>query len=297
MRMMKRLSFYILFSILAVQLFANKTEEAIQQIRYSFAQPDGDEFWRFLNHDDSHWRLAKDASEIGIAVAKEKPAQVFVRIEVNHTPATLNNFYFEMKNSGSVDIYVNGTNAGGSIKESLTMTDYLIRRRRIDVLGKNIYAIHFKNNQNEAVVFDLQIKNSEWICVDSSKNYPAPVLNILIRDAEVCKGGDGAYYLTGTTGDDTFLKPNPNYWLISPGIQVFRSTDLKNWKTLGNIWTFENDGTWNKDFGTFGGRGPARGIFAPEIKYNKGKYWISYSVNHSNKQHLFGIGLLWADKP
>jgi len=291
------LSLLVLVLCFPMQIFAKKLDEAIQQIRYSFVKPDGDHFWRFLNHDDSHWRLAKDASEIGIAVAKEKPSEVYVRIEVNHTPVTLNNFYFQMKNSGPIEIYVNGSSVRGSNKESLKMKDYIIQPRRIDVLGKNIYAIYFKNTSNDAAVFDFQIKNSEWICTDTVKNYPAPVLSVLSRDAEVCKGGDGAYYLTGTTGDDTFLKPNPNYWLISPGIQVFRSTDLKNWKTLGFVWTFDKDGTWNKDFGTFGGRGPARGIFAPEIKYNKGKYWINYSVNHSNKIHIHGIGLLWADKP
>ena len=85
----------VLFS--PMQIFSKNIDEAIQQIRYSFVKPDGDHFWRFLNHDDSHWRLAKDASEIGIAVAKEKPSEVYVRIEVNHTPATLNNFYFKIK--------------------------------------------------------------------------------------------------------------------------------------------------------------------------------------------------------
>ena len=94
-----------------------------------------------------------------------------------------------------------------------------------------------------------------------------------------------------------FLKPNPNYWLINSGIQVFRSTDLITWKSLGYVWTFDKDGTWNKEFGKFGGRGPARAIFAPEIKYHKGKYWINYSVNNVTGKRSFGIGLLYSDKP
>jgi xylan 1,4-beta-xylosidase len=63
------------------------------------------------------------------------------------------------------------------------------------------------------------------------------------------------------------------------------------------VWTFERDGTWNKEFGTFGGRGPARGIFAPEIHYLKGKFWLVYSVNHTTAKHRFGIGLACADRP
>lgn len=289
------LTFFLAMSFTSI--FANGTTKYINKITYLFTRPDGDDAWRYRNHDDAHWKLAKDIADIGVAVALEKPSEVFVRIEVTHSPATLNNFYFEVINSGQVDIFINGSNAGFYIKPSLKAKPYLIRPRRIEVLGSNIYAIHFKNTGNNVPVFDFSIKNSEWICTDTTKNYPTPVINDLIRDAQACKGGDGAYYLTGTTGDDTFLKPNPNYWLISPGIQVFRSTDLKKWNSLGYVWTFDKDGTWNKDFGTFSGRGPARGIFAPEIKYNNGKYWINYSVNHSNKLHSFGIGLLWADKP
>ncbi|MEI7503773.1 MAG: hypothetical protein WCJ61_10865, partial [Paludibacter sp.] len=49
----------VLVLFLPMQISANKIDEAIKQIRYSFVKPDGDHFWRFLNHDDSHWRLAK----------------------------------------------------------------------------------------------------------------------------------------------------------------------------------------------------------------------------------------------
>ena len=276
---------------------AEKTNNPVLKICYSFIKPDGDDFWRVLNHDDSRWRKAHDASEIAAAVAKEKPAEVYVRIEVNHTPETLNNFYFRMRNSGSVDIYVNGLKSGGGTNIASEMRDYTIQPRRVEMLGKNLYAIHFINSLKGDSFFDLQIKDAPWVTTDDGFNDPAPVINDLMRDAEVCYGGDGAWYLTGTTGDDTFLKPNPNYWLINPGIQVFRSADLKSWKSLGYIWTFDRDGTWNKDFGTFAGRGPARGIFAPEIKYHKGKYWINYSVNNSNEKHSFGIGLLCSDKP
>jgi len=101
-----------------------------------------------------------------------------------------------------------------------------------------------------------------------------PLFDFPVRDTSVCVGGDGAYYLTGTTG-------HPTWWKTNEGIRVWKSADLKTWQPLGLVWTFERDGTWQKAF-----RGGRRAIWAPEIHYLKGTFWLTYCVNYG------GTGIL-----
>ena len=267
------------------------------KIRYLVTPPDGgDIFWKLLNHDDSGWEKATDLEELSKKITDEKIEEVWIRIERSVSPQSLNNSYFEISHSGPLEIFVNGLQWGASNKPTTKPENFIIGPRRPENLGENLYAIHFKNKSGD-VLFNIKLMNSEWLNMDSPYKKPQPVIDVMMRDAEICKGGDGAYYMTGTTGDKDFMLPGPKSWLISKGIQVFRSVDLKNWKSLGYVWTFEKNGTWQNEFGTFDGRGPARGIFAPQIHYIKGKYWICYSVSHSTPGHSFGISLLYSDKP
>lgn len=269
------------------------------EIHYRFTQPDpwGDHFWSLLNQDDKSWNKAVNLQELNEKIRTAKPKELYLRIIVTLKPENLNNLYFSAKHSGSLEIFVNGSKSAGSDMPAASMQDYVISPRRPENIGTNCYGIHFIDSTSSAPFVEIAIKNSDWINTDGEKVKPAPVLSDLIRDAEVCKGADGAYYMTGTTGPDHFLMPNPLYWQTNQGIQVFRSEDLKEWKSLGYVWTFEKNGTWNKEYGAFGGRGPARGIFAPEIKYHDKKYWINYSVNNMTKSRFFGIGLLASDSP
>ena len=65
-----------------------------------------------------------------------------------------------------------------------------------------------------------------------------PLFDYPLRDTSVCVGGDGLYYLTGTTG-------HPTWWKTNEGIRVWRSADLKTWEPLGLVWKIDND-TWQK---------------------------------------------------
>ncbi len=269
------------------------------KIKYRFSQPDpwGNDFWKYQNQDDSYWQTAKTFNELAIAVKQQKPKEVFIRFKVKHTPETLNNFYFIMRHSGPIEVFVNGIKNRGTNKSAVKSYDMLINPRRPEQLGLNIYAIHFTQTELNEEYLEIEPKISKWVTTDDGTYIPKSIMPTLLRDAQICVGGDKAYYMTATTGDSTFLLPNKNYWLQSPGIQVFRSIDLKNWKSLGFVWTFDKDGTWNKEAGTFSSRGPARAIFAPEIQFYRGKYWINYSVNNVVAKRAFGIGLLYADKP
>jgi beta-xylosidase len=101
-----------------------------------------------------------------------------------------------------------------------------------------------------------------------------PLLEQPFRDPSICVGGDGNYYLTGTTG-------HPTWWDTNQGIEVWKSVDLKSWTPLGFVWKFESDATWQKEI-----REGKRAIWAPEIHFLKGTYWLAYSVNYG------GTGLL-----
>jgi xylan 1,4-beta-xylosidase len=101
----------------------------------------------------------------------------------------------------------------------------------------------------------------------------APLFDFPLRDTSVCLGPDGTYYLTGTTG-------HPTWWKTNEGIRIWKSTDLKKWEPLGLVWKIE-DGTWQKKK-----QGDLRALWAPEIHYIKGTFWLTHCMNYR------GCGLL-----
>ncbi|PTQ94895.1 glycosyl hydrolase family 43 [Mucilaginibacter yixingensis] len=103
------------------------------------------------------------------------------------------------------------------------------------------------------------------------------ILDEPLRDVSICKGGDGAYYLTGTLG--------PQFMTDNEGIKLWRSKDLKNWQPLGLVWGIDRDGTWQKQWTEKNGQ-KRRALWAPEIHYLKGNYYIAYCITG------LGTGLL-----
>lgn len=79
--------------------------------------------------------------------------------------------------------------------------------------------------------------------------------------------------LTGFYPDPSVLKVGTDYYLINstfayfPGLPVFHSKDLKNWKQIGNV--ISRPSQMN-----FMGHRMTRGLFAPAISYNKGLYYV-----------------------
>lgn len=88
-----------------------------------------------------------------------------------------------------------------------------------------------------------------------------PLLELHLRDTIIRRGGDGAYYLTGSTGD--------NIWDRNDGVELWRSTDLQRWEYRGVIWDIDRDGTWQKRY---------RYVWAPEIHFIKGNYYLTYCM-------------------
>src|ERR1035437_10671979 len=85
-----------------------------------------------------------------------------------------------------------------------------------------------------------------------------PLLDLHIRDTVIILGGDGNYYMTGSTGDDI--------WVFNDGVELWRSADVKKWDYLGLVWITSRDGTWEKKPRDLHGK-PTVTIWAPEIHY------------------------------
>lgn len=102
-----------------------------------------------------------------------------------------------------------------------------------------------------------------------------PLFDFPVRDTCICLAGD-TYYLTGTTGA-------PTWWKTNEGIRIWKSRDLVTWDPLGLVWSFEKDATWQTK--VIDGH---RAIWAPELHYLKGTFWLAYCVNYPGG----GTGLL-----
>lgn len=98
-----------------------------------------------------------------------------------------------------------------------------------------------------------------------------PFMDQRIRDPFIMTGPDKTYYMTGTLpynhGDSTY----------NEGIPLWRSKDLKNWENLGLIWSFEKDGTWQKQW-TVKNEKARRALWAPEIHYINKNWYMVYTV-------------------
>ena len=96
-----------------------------------------------------------------------------------------------------------------------------------------------------------------------------PLLELHLRDTIIRLGGDGNYYMTGSSGD--------NIWDRNDGVELWKSKDLKNWDYLGLVWSIERDGTWEKEWRMLHDK-LTRNVWAPEIHYIKKNYYITLSM-------------------
>jgi len=100
-----------------------------------------------------------------------------------------------------------------------------------------------------------------------------PLLDLHVRDTSMTLGGDGNYYMTGSTGD--------NIWDQAAGVELWRSPDLKDWEYLGLVWTFERASSpWMQRWG-YTRDLPTRAVWAPEIHYlpQASNYFIAISFS------------------
>jgi len=130
--------------------------------------------------------------------------------------------------------------------------------------------------------------SSRSVSAQKDRSMPAvqPILNQKLRDPSICTGPDGTYYLTGTTANNPAgSSDTTGWWYKNEGIRIWKSNDLRSWEPLGLVWSLDKDATWAKAFKKERGV-MKRALWAPEIFYLKGTFWLTYSMNYR------GCGLL-----
>lgn len=103
--------------------------------------------------------------------------------------------------------------------------------------------------------------------------YFNPVLKTSVPDPTVIRANDGLYYMYGT--EDIWNMP------------IFKSCDMVNWAQVGTVFTGESRPT----------KPAGASLWAPEIRYIKGKYVIFYSLARWGDWDFSTIGYAIADKP
>jgi len=100
--------------------------------------------------------------------------------------------------------------------------------------------------------------------------YTNPVISGFYPDPSVCRAGD-TYYLVCSS------------FQYFPGVPLFESTDLLNWKQIGHCLT--RDSQIQLDKVTSSG-----GVFAPTIRYQDGRFYMT-TTNNTTQRNFY----VWTD--
>lgn len=92
------------------------------------------------------------------------------------------------------------------------------------------------------------------LIVANAQTFNNPILAGFYPDPSICRVGKD-YYITNST------------FAYFPGLPIFHSTDLVNWKQIGNAMDRQEQLDQTN-------AGVSRGLFAPTIRYNKGTFYI-----------------------
>lgn len=92
----------------------------------------------------------------------------------------------------------------------------------------------------------------------TTKYYTNPILTGFYPDPSICRVGDD-YYLVNST------------FAYFPGIPVFHSKDLVNWRLIGHVMS-------RNEQMDLRGMGTSRAIFAPTIRYHDGLFYVACTL-------------------
>lgn len=271
-----------------------------ESTRFIQEEPGGD--FSHPDFDDTNWLTAPSLADAVTGLRGDGHRAVWLRLTRHYADVReFNNLYFRIRHNGHLRISINGddhSNEHQIPKGPLYQaTNCYLTPVRSERVGRNIYAIHFEWPEGVTPVLELVTVADRWhVTLDVIPKQNA-VIDRPLRDAFVCPGADGFYYMTGTLGDERFHHGNP-CWLENDGIPLFKSANLRDWTYLGLVWTFEGcNASWAKDFERLSDGNRKRAIYAPHLDYIRGKYWLTYCVNHCTDRHAMGVGLAWADTP
>ena len=131
-------------------------------------------------------------------------------------------------------------------------------------VGVSARAVHISESAQTFLASRLPIFFSVIFCLllltgnsvaQNKMEYENPILSGFYPDPSICRVGDD-YYLVNST------------FAYFPGIPVFHSRDLVNWKLIGYV--IDRPDQLNYD-----SLGVSRGIFAPAIRYHNGTFYVT----------------------
>ncbi|MDQ6470856.1 glycoside hydrolase family 43 protein [Flavobacterium sp. LHD-80] len=111
--------------------------------------------------------------------------------------------------------------------------------------------------ENTAVFdwFNYQGRDDAYVNISKSDaEYLNPILSGFYPDPTICKA-EGKFYLVNSS------------FCYFPGLPISESTDLVNWKQIGNIIN-------RREQANFGNSRLSGGMYAPTIRYNKGTFYV-----------------------
>ena len=96
--------------------------------------------------------------------------------------------------------------------------------------------------------------------------YKNPVLSGFYPDPSVCRA-NGKYYMVCSS------------FQYFPGVPLFESDDLVNWKQIGHVLTRKSQVMLHKI-------GSSGGVFAPTIRYNNGRFYM-VTTNNTTQENFY----------
>lgn len=254
--------------------------------RYTTSKPP--QGWETKNFDDSAWQ--EGAAGFGAEVADARIGtpwssdEIWLRRRFNRQGGKLEKELLRIWHAGDAEVYINDRKIA-SVKGSSPGFVLLPQETALPIQDgyDNFIAVH-SVAKGAARFIDLGILDLLPSTADAELEprnaedvvrLQKPLFDYPVRDMGVQLGHDGAYYMTATAG-------SPDCWISNDGsIPVWRSVDLKNWESLGKVWSFKEAPPWLKQMLE---KRPAA-LWAPELHYVKGNYYIVYCTN----QHVIGL--------
>lgn len=109
--------------------------------------------------------------------------------------------------------------------------------------------------------------------VTTDNKYYNPVISRSLPDPTIIKAQDGSFYLYATEN--------------IRNVPIYKSDNLVDWTFVGTAFTDETRPNFE----------PKGAIWAPDISYINGKYYLHYSMSVWGGEWTCGIGVAVADKP
>ncbi len=254
------------------------SREKAQTWRYVTRKPEGD--WTAPGFDDSAWKTGKggfgtEGTPGAVVRTVWDTPDLWLRQEFEAPAPLPEHQAWLVHHDEDTEVYINGTEVARFASYVADYTLYGIEAEALAAIkpGRNVIAVHCHQTTGGQYV-DVGIVAAE---VQDVPELPAdlhPLFDYPLRDTCICLGPEGVYYLSGTTGA-------PTWWETNEGIRLWKSGNLKTWTPMGLVWTMEKDGTWQRK--VVDGH---RALWAPEIHYLKGTFWLTYCMNYG------GTGLL-----